>query len=77
MSNHRSFSSSDQIENNDDPLQKLLRNNKAWVENINSQDPEFFKAVGATHRPKYLYFGCSDAVRKISLKYSHYDALVY
>jgi carbonic anhydrase len=44
-----------------DPLETILRNNKQWVEKTNAADPDFFKQAGSVHKPKYLYFGCSDA----------------
>lgn len=48
-------------ERNANPVEQLLANNKAWVAKINAEDPEFFKQAGSVHKPKFLYFGCSDA----------------
>jgi len=42
-------------------LADVLAGNKAWVEQMNEEDPEFFKRLAAGQDPKYLYLGCSDA----------------
>ena len=42
-------------------LVDIFENNRLWVENITSQDPEFFKRSSKGQTPKYLYFGCSDS----------------
>ena len=40
---------------------ELLENNRAWVNDRKSQDPEFFRRLGAKHEPHFLWIGCSDA----------------
>ncbi|GBG25988.1 Carbonic anhydrase [Hondaea fermentalgiana] len=42
-------------------LADVLAANKAWVDRMNKEDPEFFKRVGGKQKPRYLYIGCSDA----------------
>jgi len=39
----------------------LLLQNKAWVEQRNQEDPEFFKRLSKTQTPKFLWIGCSDS----------------
>ena len=39
----------------------LLAGNRAWVDKMNREDPEFFKRLGQRQEPRYLYIGCSDA----------------
>jgi carbonic anhydrase len=39
----------------------LLAGNRAWVDRMNREDPEFFKRLGQRQEPRYLYIGCSDA----------------
>ena len=46
---------------NDVHLEKILSNNKAWVQSRKNQDPDFFNRLGQVQKPKYLYFGCSDS----------------
>ena len=45
----------------DPDLDTLLIRNKAWVEETNREDSEFFKRLGSGQEPKYLYIGCSDS----------------
>eukprot|EP01061_Rhynchopus_euleeides_P037817 TRINITY_DN649_c0_g1_i1.p2 TRINITY_DN649_c0_g1~~TRINITY_DN649_c0_g1_i1.p2 ORF type:complete len:290 (+),score=137.31 TRINITY_DN649_c0_g1_i1:227-1096(+) len=45
----------------DRDLNALLENNRNWVDGVNEQDPNFFKALGQGQHPKFLYIGCSDA----------------
>mmetsp|Transcript_18951 Transcript_18951/g.37216 ORF Transcript_18951/g.37216 Transcript_18951/m.37216 type:complete len:325 (+) Transcript_18951:86-1060(+) len=42
-------------------LEDVLAGNKAWVERMNKEDPEFFNRIGGKQEPRYLYIGCSDA----------------
>jgi carbonic anhydrase len=42
-------------------IQQLLSNNRAWVAAKVKEDPGFFKAQLSTHKPQYLFIGCSDA----------------
>lgn len=41
--------------------QKLLENNKKWVENQLALDPEFFKDLAKGQNPQLLWIGCSDS----------------
>lgn len=49
------------VDSDDAEIDELLLNNEDYVEEMNHKYPEFFKALGATHRPKYLMVGCVDA----------------
>jgi carbonic anhydrase len=40
---------------------QLLLQNKAWVEQRNQDDPEFFTRLSKTQTPKFLWIGCSDS----------------
>ncbi len=42
-------------------LPQLFENNRAWVEKVTAQDPEFFSRLAALQAPKYLWIGCSDS----------------
>lgn len=42
-------------------LQEILENNRRWVAEKNSQDPEFFKRLADGQQPRYLFIGCSDS----------------
>ncbi|MBE0613530.1 MAG: carbonate dehydratase [Burkholderiales bacterium] len=42
-------------------LPQLFENNRAWVEQVTAQDPEFFSRLAALQAPKYLWIGCSDS----------------
>jgi carbonic anhydrase len=42
-------------------LQKLFVNNKALVEQITRDDPEFFKRRAAKQEPHFLFIGCADS----------------
>jgi carbonic anhydrase len=39
----------------------ILDGNRAWVEKMNSEDPDFFNRLGMKQEPLYLYIGCCDA----------------
>lgn len=41
--------------------QKLLANNRRWVEEKLSLDPEYFEKLAEGQTPKYLFIGCSDS----------------
>ncbi|HEX7028852.1 MAG TPA: carbonate dehydratase [Gammaproteobacteria bacterium] len=43
------------------PLDKLLKNNREWAEDIKRQDPEFFEKLSRQQSPEYLWIGCSDS----------------
>jgi carbonic anhydrase len=40
---------------------KLLEQNKEWVSQKNSEDPNFFKRLAGIQRPEFLWIGCSDS----------------
>jgi carbonic anhydrase len=42
-------------------LPHLFENNRAWVEMMTAQDPEFFRRLASIQSPKYLWIGCSDS----------------
>lgn len=41
--------------------EKIFENNKAWVANKLSQDPDYFTKLAADQKPEVLYIGCSDS----------------
>ena len=43
------------------PLAELLEKNREWSEQINREDPQFFKRLSKQQAPKYLWIGCSDS----------------
>lgn len=42
-------------------IEQLLENNRNWVQTCTCHDPGFFERIAGTHKPKFLYIGCSDA----------------
>jgi carbonic anhydrase len=42
-------------------LQHLFDNNRAWVKQILSGDPDFFDKLSHQQAPEYLWIGCSDS----------------
>jgi carbonic anhydrase len=42
-------------------LRRLFRNNRAFVEQITKDDPEFFKRRAAKQEPHFLFIGCADS----------------
>ena len=42
-------------------LKRLLDQNKAWAENINASDPDFFPNLAKQQSPRFLWIGCSDS----------------
>ena len=46
---------------NSKSYQQLLLQNKAWVEQKNNEDKEFFSRLVATQKPEFLWIGCSDS----------------
>ncbi|WP_175837506.1 carbonate dehydratase [Burkholderia anthina] len=42
-------------------LHHLLRNNRAWSDDVCSRDPAFFARLRNQQTPKYLWIGCSDS----------------
>ena len=41
-------------------LPHLFENNRAWVEKMTDQGPDFFRRLAALQSPKYFWIGCSD-----------------
>ncbi len=41
--------------------EKLLVENKAWANEMNEQDPEFFNRLSSIQTPEFLWIGCSDS----------------
>ena len=42
-------------------LKRLFSNNKAIVEQITKDDPEFFRRRAGKQEPHFLFIGCSDS----------------
>lgn len=42
-------------------LNHLLKNNRAWADSINANDPDFFRKLADQQHPEYLWIGCSDS----------------
>src|SRR5258705_2722530 len=42
-------------------IEKLLLQNKAWVEQRNRADPNFFHRLSTIQTPQFLWIGCSDS----------------
>ena len=42
-------------------IEKLLLQNKAWVEQKNQEDGEFFRRSSKSQTPRFLWIGCSDS----------------
>lgn len=40
---------------------KLFENNKKWVAEMNTTDPEYFTNLAKGQSPEYLWIGCSDS----------------
>jgi len=43
------------------PIEKLLLENKAWAEEIKSDDPAYFERLAHLQTPQFLWIGCSDS----------------
>jgi len=41
--------------------EKLLLQNKAWAEEIKSDDPDYFERLSHIQTPEFLWIGCSDS----------------
>jgi carbonic anhydrase len=41
--------------------EKLLLENKAWAEEIKSEDPGYFERLSRIQTPEFLWIGCSDS----------------
>jgi carbonic anhydrase len=42
-------------------LTSLLARNRAWAENIKTEDPGFFERLARVQQPEYLWIGCADS----------------
>ena len=42
-------------------LKQLFDNNRTWVKQMTTADPEFFARLAAQQAPDYLWIGCSDS----------------
>src|SRR5437868_10258495 len=42
-------------------LNHLFENNRAWVERIRRQHPDFFVKLSRQQSPEYLWIGCADS----------------
>ena len=47
--------------NTNKSYEQLLLQNKAWVEQKNFEDKDFFKRLEKTQKPEFLWIGCSDS----------------
>ncbi|WP_373019636.1 carbonate dehydratase [Thiomicrorhabdus sp.] len=45
----------------DKSIEKLLQNNRAWVDEVNANRPNFFETLSHQQKPEYLWIGCSDS----------------
>lgn len=43
------------------PSDRLLLNNKSWLQERNQVDPTFFKRLANQQTPQFLWIGCSDS----------------
>src|SRR5450432_1482145 len=43
------------------PIDKLLRDNKAWATGVKAEDPEYFERLSHLQNPEFLWIGCSDS----------------
>ena len=44
-----------------DKLDHLFANNRAWAEQIKTEDENFFSKLTSQQQPEYLWIGCSDS----------------
>src|SRR5258706_7779886 len=47
--------------NTNKSCEQLLLQNRAWVEQRNFEDKDFFKKLELTQKPEFLWIGCSDS----------------
>jgi carbonic anhydrase len=43
------------------PSDRLLLNNKSWLQERNAADPNYFKRLASQQKPQFLWIGCSDS----------------
>ncbi|KAI9502374.1 hypothetical protein GGI25_004768 [Coemansia spiralis] len=48
-------------QNSNSTICKVFENNKSWVEQVQSTNPEFFANLSKGQSPKLLWIGCSDS----------------
>ena len=58
---YEAMNSDPRLFDTDPDLIDVFHHNRDWVEYKKKNDPEYFTKLGAEHKPKYLYIGCSDA----------------
>lgn len=51
----------DEDEESNPVTDRLLENNRRWVEERKSLEPDYFDKLSQIQQPTYLYFGCSDS----------------
>lgn len=42
-------------------IQKIFRNNREWIREKQSSDPDYFRNLSKGQNPEFLYIGCSDS----------------
>ena len=42
-------------------LKHIFDNNRAWAEQMQREDPQFFQKLAAQQSPQYLWIGCADS----------------
>ncbi len=42
-------------------LTSLFEKNRAWADNVKTNDPDFFEKLASQQSPEYLWIGCSDS----------------
>jgi carbonic anhydrase len=42
-------------------VKEIFENNKAWIREKLSQDPDYFEKLSKGQQPEFLYIGCSDS----------------
>lgn len=45
----------------DKAYQRLLEGNRKWVDEMNRDNPDFFKRLSEGQKPEFLWVGCSDS----------------
>jgi carbonic anhydrase len=45
----------------DEILQRMMANNRAWKADVDRNDPDFFERMAKHHAPRVLWIGCSDS----------------
>jgi len=42
-------------------IEKILKNNKKWSDEITAKDPQYFEHLAEGQTPEYLWIGCADS----------------